>query len=91
MKNVFATGVLVAAAICLGTPGIAGASGSSVDEVRWQCGADSVTVRSSPGGAAIPGETIGYGIRVNVIDHYDNVWWHINSPYGGWVLAQYFC
>ncbi|MFD1049180.1 hypothetical protein ACFQ1S_28415 [Kibdelosporangium lantanae] len=50
-----------------------------------------VTVRYSPGGAAIPGEVIGYGVRVNVTDHYDNVWWHINSPYGGWVLAQYFC
>ncbi|EOD64896.1 hypothetical protein [Amycolatopsis vancoresmycina] len=90
-KNVIGAGVLVAAAICLGTPGIASAGGSAVDEVRWQCGADSVTVRSYAGGPAIPGETIGYGVRVNVDNHNDNVWWHINSPYGGYVLAQYFC
>ncbi|WP_410573777.1 hypothetical protein [Amycolatopsis sp. cmx-4-61] len=86
-KTVIAAGVLAAATLGL-TPAVAGAS---VQEIRWQCGADSVTVRYSPGGAAIPGETIGYGIRVNVDNHNDNVWWHINSPYGGYVLAQYFC
>jgi hypothetical protein len=86
-KKALTAVALATAALAVSVP----QASASVQEVRWQCGADSVTVRYSPGGAAIPGEVIGYGVRVNVTDHYDNVWWHINSPYGGWVLAQYFC
>ncbi|RLK61997.1 hypothetical protein [Actinokineospora cianjurensis] len=60
-------------------------------ENRQQCRADTVRVYSAPDGNGYwTGAVIHNGIYVNVDNHYNGVWWHINAPYGGWVLAEYF-
>jgi len=66
------------------------ASGVNVQVARTLCYANDVDVRYSPGGSPT-GRLVYYGQTVNVVDYRDGVWWQINSPYSGYVLAQYFC
>ncbi|RKT54341.1 SH3 domain-containing protein [Saccharothrix australiensis] len=70
--------------------GTASAEAFSVQEARTLCYANDVDVRYSPGGSPT-GRLVYRNQSVNVIDHRDGVWWQINSPYSGYVLAAYFC
>ncbi|MDQ2585872.1 SH3 domain-containing protein [Saccharothrix yanglingensis] len=91
-----AVGVLALAALAGGTA-TAGAANTGatttgthgVQVVRTVC-ADTVDVRWTPGGSPT-GRLVYWGQTVNVVDYRDGVWWQINSPYSGYVLAQYFC
>ncbi|MBP2320495.1 hypothetical protein JOF56_000880 [Kibdelosporangium banguiense] len=62
----------------------------SVQVVRTLCYANDVDVRYVPGGSPT-GRLVYRYQTVNVVDYRDGVWWQINSPYSGYVLAQYFC
>jgi len=83
----FALAVLTSGTIASGT---ASAGTYGVQAVRTVCYANSVDVRWSPGGSPT-GRLVYVGQNVNVVDYRDGVWWQINSPYSGYVLAQYFC
>jgi hypothetical protein len=61
-----------------------------VQAARTLCYAQTVDVRWSPGGSPT-GRLVHQWQTVNVVDYRDGVWWEINSPYSGFVLAQYFC
>jgi hypothetical protein len=56
---------------------------------RWVCAPAGVWVRPYPGG---PQTTfLGYGTGVNVADSNDGVWFRIDSPASGYVLAERLC
>ncbi|CCH32548.1 hypothetical protein ABZ816_23585 [Actinosynnema sp. NPDC047251] len=80
------------AALTIGTTGVGTASAEAVraQEARTVCYANDVDVRYTVGGSPT-GRLVYLNQSVNVIDHRDGVWWQINSPYSGYVLAQYFC
>lgn len=56
---------------------------------RWVCATGGASVRDFPGGNQIA--FLGYGSGVNVDNPYDGVWFHINQPVSGFILAERLC
>ncbi|NUT92464.1 MAG: hypothetical protein HOY78_10575 [Saccharothrix sp.] len=81
---------LVALATATGAASAAPEGSYGVQAVRTLCYADTVDVRWTAGGSPT-GRLVYRYQNVNVINYRDGVWWEINSPYYGFVLAQYFC
>ncbi|WP_143531881.1 hypothetical protein [Saccharothrix sp. ALI-22-I] len=91
----FVVAALALVALTTGTSAASAASAApeesyGVQVARTLCYADTVDVRWSPGGSPT-GRLVYRYQNVNVINYRDGVWWEINSPYYGFVLAQYFC
>jgi hypothetical protein len=62
---------------------------ATAQTTHWLCGASDVDVRYTAGGAPT-GRLVYYGQTVEH-DSGSGTWWHITSPYIGYVLGQYFC
>ncbi|MBW4717284.1 SH3 domain-containing protein [Saccharothrix obliqua] len=90
--RVFLVAALALLATSVATTGAQAAPTTDVgvQVARTLCYANDVDVRWTPGGSPT-GRLVYRGQTVNVIDFRDGVWWEINSPYRGFVLAQYFC
>jgi hypothetical protein len=59
---------------------------------RWQCGADTASVRNVPGGSVIYAQ-VYYGEVVDVLQR-DGAWfrvYHYATGATGWTLVQYYC
>lgn len=58
---------------------------------RWQCGANTASLRDSPGGTLAQ---IGYGEGVDVLGGDGGAWWYVRrlaTGQLGWMLKQYYC
>ena len=59
---------------------------------RWQCGANTASLRDSPGGGTLA--QIGYGEGVDVLGGDGGAWWYVRrlaTGQLGWTLKQYYC
>lgn len=59
---------------------------------RWQCGANTASLRDAPGGATLA--QIGYGEGVDVLGDDGGAWWYVRrlaTGQLGWTLKQYYC
>jgi hypothetical protein len=88
MRNLTAGVLTICAALGIGITAPTSAS-AAAQTTHWLCGANSVDVRYSEGGAPT-GRLVYYGQTVEH-DSGGGTWWHITSPYTGYVLGQYFC
>jgi hypothetical protein len=89
MMRKLAAGVLTAIAVLgMGTAAQTSAS-AAAQTTHWLCGADTVDVRYTAGGA--PTGRLVYRNQTVEHDSGAGTWWHITSPYPGYVLGQYFC
>ncbi|MEV6911229.1 hypothetical protein [Amycolatopsis sp. NPDC051071] len=88
MRKLLAGGFTILAVLGIGISAQTTAS-ATTQSTRWLCGADTVDVRYSEGGAPT-GRIVSYGQTVEH-DSGGGTWWHITSPYSGYVLGQYFC
>lgn len=64
----------------------------STQYFRWQCGANTASLRDSPGGATL--EQIGYGEGVDVLGGDGGAWWYVRriaTGRLGWTLKTYYC
>lgn len=63
----------------------------SAQYFRWQCGANTASLRDAPGGTVL--EQIGYGEGVEVIGD-SGAWFYVvrlANNHRGWTLKTYYC